>query len=140
MPRQPLIALTILTAMMVGCRQEAPPATVRYALCDGAWGKPRVEVVALRRVLICAEKFVASLSDWRATPQVERRGDTVFVDAVVELPIAGGIGMASDALGTEPYRVLYGPVASGSRLRITNRVNGHKPDYTPLLDKTVTIP
>jgi hypothetical protein len=97
-----------------------------------------VELDVNRRVLICGLARTNDVGPYRATPQVRRIGDTLFVGAVISEP-ARGMWPYLNVVGKIAYEAYYGPLSPGARLRVTNRVDGKPPEYVPLLDTIVRV-
>lgn len=137
-----LVLLSVIVAAACNRPEPVPSVTQErhYTVCEKRTrATVYVEVDSSRRVLICVFARTPNEGPYRATPILNRIGDTLYVSARLELPDRGEATMLA-TVGLLPYEVMYGPLTAHSRLRITNRVNGQAPADVPALDTVIGIP
>lgn len=99
-----------------------------------------VDVDAERRVRICGAVSLPMYRVYVVNPQIIVHGDTLVVVPIVVDLGATTSAVVADALFPSEFSFYYGPLASGTKLRVTTRGGPPlPPDFVPT-DTVVVVP
>ena len=145
MSNAPLLFVAVAALVGAGCSEQDASGSraeivVAKSPCQATPPmRMSVELLPGRLLFVCGSVLLASGHMYVVVPHVSLHGDTLVVAPVVEdrgqFKVMPGMEFAPF-----DFALTYGPIASGTRLRVTSKGGVRLPNgFTPL-DTTVVVP